>query len=193
MGPQRDEHVVVAATKSGKVGAVERLRPEQNSSSLLRGLVHRFSQSKDLVADLFAKAFLTAVACFTVPCHRVFVGCAANLKGFRKAREAVVRRSAKAALDDEVSPELSEEAAKAAVRVASLMPQAATADPRWSPPDELSLYQRMSTDVPSFLRSLCQDAKSTTLHRRRLVHVWSEFYESRMQKVDFVLLRIADA
>lgn len=68
-GPERGERVMRVATKSRKAGAARRLCPEQRSNSLLRELVSGFSQPEDLVVDLFAREFSTAVARFTVPRH----------------------------------------------------------------------------------------------------------------------------
>lgn len=69
-----DERVMAAATESLEAKAARRLRPERKSNFLLQTLVSRFSSQMDLVVNLIAQAFLTAVACLTVSRHRVFAG-----------------------------------------------------------------------------------------------------------------------
>lgn len=82
-----------------------------------------------------------------MPHHRVFAECKADLKCFRVTKEAAVRRFAKAALDSETDVELNGKAAEAAVKVAFLVPEAATADSLWSPPDGLRLFQCTTESV----------------------------------------------
>lgn len=56
----------------------------------------------------------------------------------------MLRQFAEAAIDAGRDVELSWKAAEAADRVASLVPEAANADPLWSPPDGLPLYHCMA-------------------------------------------------
>ena len=51
------------------------LRPEQKPLPLLKELISRYSQPGDIVVDLFAGTFSTAIACFSLPQHRTFAGC----------------------------------------------------------------------------------------------------------------------
>lgn len=90
-GRNRGELVMVAAMENGKTGAARRLRSRQKPNFLLRKLVSRFIQPGDLVVDLLAVAILTAVACFTVPRHRLFVGWEVDPEWSCVAKEAVVR------------------------------------------------------------------------------------------------------
>lgn len=69
-------------------------------------------------------------------------------------KEGVVRPCAKAALSPWTDVGLSEKAAEAAVRVASLVPEVRTTDRLWSPSDRVSLYHRIFRDVLSFPESL---------------------------------------
>lgn len=85
-GAEPGEGVMLAATESREVGAAKRLRPEQRSNSPLWALVSHFSQPMNLDVDLLAETFSAAVFCFTVPHHRVFVGCGADPKCFRVAK-----------------------------------------------------------------------------------------------------------
>lgn len=109
------------------------------------------------------------------------------------AKEAVVGRLAKAALNAETNVQLDRKAADAGVKKPSLEPEAVTADRVWSPPDGLALYRCMTRAEISFLRSLWQDAGLAVSHRRRPVHSWREPYKSRKQTVIFDLLCIAHA
>lgn len=78
-GSEPIDRVIVAAEESKKVEAARRLRCQQEFSSLMRELMSRFSQPGDLVLDPFARICPTAVACVTVPCHPVLVGCEASV------------------------------------------------------------------------------------------------------------------
>lgn len=140
-GRKRGERSTLAATENGKVEAAERLRPEQKSDALLRDVVSPFRQPGIMVVDRSAETFSTAIVCLTVPLHRVFAGCKADLEYFRVAKEAEERRFWKCALDAETGVKLSREAAEAAVSVASFVPEATTADQPRSPPDVLPLCQ----------------------------------------------------
>lgn len=77
---ERSDGVNVAATECETVKAARLLSPEQKSSFLLPNLKSHFSQPVDLLVELSARTFFTGVACLTVPCHRVFVGCERDLK-----------------------------------------------------------------------------------------------------------------
>lgn len=57
------------------------------------------SRQKNVVGDLFAETFSTAVDCFTRPCIRVSDWCETDLESFRVAKETVVRQIAKPALN----------------------------------------------------------------------------------------------
>lgn len=103
-----------------------------------------FSQLESLVVHLLARASSTAVACFTVLHHRVLAGCQADPKCFRVTEKAVMRQLARAALDAGRDAELSGEAAGSAVKLASLVQEAATTNPLWSLSDELPLCQCMT-------------------------------------------------
>ena len=68
---QSDPSSGSSTTKSRSV----MLRPEQKHISLLQELISCFSQKGDIVVDAFSGAYSTAIACFTRPEHRIFVGC----------------------------------------------------------------------------------------------------------------------
>lgn len=71
----------------------------------------------------------------------MLAGCVAYPKFSRPAKDTVLRKFAKAALDAGTDVMLSRKAAQAAARMISFVPEVATADPLWYPPDGLSLYQ----------------------------------------------------
>ena len=70
------------------------VRPEQKSLQLLKELVSRFSQPGDKVVDFFAGSFSTAVACFSLPGTRKFVGCEKDNECFKLAQPFVQDRFA---------------------------------------------------------------------------------------------------
>lgn len=111
----------VSASHTGERRAPNRLRPEQKSYSLLQELAFCFSKPGDLAVDRFAGIFSTGVKCFTVPCHRVLVGCELDPKCFRLTKEVLLRQFLKAALNAGTEVSLSRERAEAAEVVCSIM------------------------------------------------------------------------
>lgn len=87
-----------------------------------------FSQSGDLVVNLFAEIPSTAGACFPVSRHLVSLRCKADSERFQAAREPVLRQFAKAALDAGTIVELSWEAGDATARVTSVVPEVGIAE-----------------------------------------------------------------
>lgn len=109
------------------------------------------------------------------------------------AKKALVGQFARAGLNVGTDAELREEAAEAAAKMASFVPEVTIADLLWSPPGDPLLYQCMIRGVFSFLRSHRQDAEFAASNRRRSVHYWSKQYESRLREVDIDVLRLAYA
>lgn len=89
--------------------------------------------------------------------HRASAGCVAGQGRFSVVNEVAIRQFVKAALDPATKAELSCKAAMAAVEVAFLVPDVATADPLWYLSDELLLYQFMSGVLLSLLGSSWED------------------------------------
>lgn len=83
--PDRGKPVIVAASKNEELVVARRLHYEQKSDPLLRELAFCFSQTRNLVIDPFGGTFSRAMACFTVPRHRLSAGRKANLVCFRVA------------------------------------------------------------------------------------------------------------
>lgn len=140
-----------AAMESEKVGAARPPSPEQKQNSLLRELVTCFSQPRNLVVALLAEMFSTTVGCTALLRHGVSNGCEADPKGFHVAKEAAIRHFAEAAHDAETDIELHGEAAKAAVKVASLVPEMAVPSLLRFSPEGLLLYQCTTRVLHSFL------------------------------------------
>ena len=55
------------------------IRPEQKPEDLMQELICRLTRPGDTVVDLYVVTFATAMACFSLPRHRKFIGC--NLDG----------------------------------------------------------------------------------------------------------------
>lgn len=125
-----------------------------------------FSQPEDLVADLFAETFSTVVACFMVPCDRVFAACEADPERFSMLKGAATRESAKAALNAEKVAELSEKAAEAAAMVPSLGSMVAIAHPLCFTPNKVALSQCRNRGALSFLGSPWLKAEFAVLQRK---------------------------
>lgn len=68
------------------------VRPEQKAVKLMQELIARFSQPDDLVLDLFAGTFSTAVACLQMPSCRFrrFAGCEIDGNAFPLAKRRVL-------------------------------------------------------------------------------------------------------
>lgn len=90
------------------------------------------------------------------------------------AEKAAMKRFGNAALDAEKDAGLSRKAADTTIRVASLSPKVATGDPLWLLPSELSLWQCVTRRVPTFMRTLWQDAEHAVSQKRRPVQPLAE-------------------
>ena len=62
--------------------------------ALLQELISRFSKKGDIVVDPFGGTFSTAIACFSLPEHRKFVGCEKDTVCFELAQIYVVKKFA---------------------------------------------------------------------------------------------------
>lgn len=87
---------VTIASESGKGWST--LRPGQKPVTTLKELISRSSQPRGSALDLFAGTFLTTKACFSLPSHRVFVGCELNKECYEIAPTDLVTLFALAVL-----------------------------------------------------------------------------------------------
>ncbi|PXF46431.1 DNA adenine methyltransferase YhdJ [Gracilariopsis chorda] len=92
----------------------KRVRPEQKCRALLKQLICRFSQPGDLVVEMFAGTFSTAMACVELPKHRNFVGCEPDKACFEHARNAAIVRFASIIREGQRDIEKSQELRKMA-------------------------------------------------------------------------------
>lgn len=99
----------------------------------------RFSQARDLALHSFAGTLSAAVACLTVACHRVLVECEPDPECFGLAKEFLLSKRRKAALDDGTDASLSGERAEVAKLPACLLLETALSNVLFFPPDGLSL------------------------------------------------------
>lgn len=93
---------------------------------------------------MFAGTFSAAVAGLSVPPYLVFVGCKASLECFIVWKEPMLGQFATAALEAGIDVEWSGDVPENATGVLFLVPEAAIADPLWSPRDGVPLYYCMA-------------------------------------------------
>ena len=132
------------------------LRPEQKSLPLLQELVSRFSQPGDIVTDMFAGTFSTAVACMSLPRHRVFVGCELDHDCFLQAKEDVIDKFALFASDPNRNTDIvltTNQLSSASRLRLSTIPRHVK-DNHWNAPDGLPSYQRFPIHVHAHLSGL---------------------------------------
>ena len=96
-GDGNDEELVLwydaAGSSSGRrVTTTQALRNEQKPLPLLKELIMRYTKPGDIVMDMYAGTFSVALACLTLPQHRVFVGCELDTWCFDHAMNALVTR-----------------------------------------------------------------------------------------------------
>ncbi|PXF44265.1 Modification methylase CcrMI [Gracilariopsis chorda] len=76
-------------TSNGEVRR-RRVRPEPKCRALLKKIICRLSQPGDMVVDMFAGTFSTAMACMELSKHRKFVGSEQDAACFAHAKHAAV-------------------------------------------------------------------------------------------------------
>lgn len=172
-------------------GTSTALRWEQKPLALLKELISRFSQPGDIVMDIFAGTFSTAIACFQLQNPRMFVGCEDDLTCFRVAREHVLRKFASQInriQQFQVPPNVKE----AALRIIAT-----------EKPDRTELLWRAPESLPSFpslpphlLTSLCNTWKSPLLFpdlKDKPLRQWDSEHQARIEQVYWKDLLDADA
>lgn len=193
MAPAPGERVFSAAPGGGKKALL--LRPEQKPVALLMELVSRFSNPGDIVVDLFAGTFSTAIACFRVPQHRLFVGCESDEHCFKAARAHVLREFAAVVTEGRSDIALNAESMPAAeiVAAAAQRPAAACSYSRkWLVPDGLPPYQQVSDGIVRVLSSLWGEPDFYRSHRKKPLHKWSVKEQALLKQVDVLTLLLAD-
>lgn len=107
------------------------------------------------------------MAYFTVPSHRVFLGCEQNLTYLRLPKKSLLRQFAKAAFDAHTDVRLSRERAEAAKMLAELVLEVVAADLLSSPPNVMALYHCLRPSVLAWLGSHWPDVKFAGTHSMR--------------------------
>ena len=77
------------------------LRPEQKSVAMLAEITQQYTNSGDIVVDLFEATFATAKVCLHSGRSRVFVGCELDRNCKKTASDDLVRCFVTAVLRDE--------------------------------------------------------------------------------------------
>ena len=170
------------------------LRPEQKSLDLLKELISRFSQPGDLVVDMFAGTFATALACLQLPKHRCFVGCEPDDGCFQVAFEHTVKRVADV-LNTRGATDipLSEDGAALAKLISGQSPAPPTRDPRWNAPEGMPPYQRFPPHIAAFVSSKSKNRETFLRTSQAPLDKWGEETIGFFHTLDAEEMRTADA
>jgi len=168
------------------------LRPEQKSLALLKELIARFSQPGDLVVDLFAGTFSAAIACFSLPNHRRFVGCELDPACYSHSAERVLRRFATATSLPTTDIVLADEDLAAASDIHQHYEAPRIQDPKWCAPKGLPQYQQLPPHLLAHLASVWNDPPFLNKCIKLPVHEWPRTYQGLLQQVDVESLRLVD-
>ena len=169
------------------------LRPEQKSAALLRELVSRFSQPKDLVVDLFGGTFSTAVACISLPEHRRFIGCEMDAVCFSRAFSYVYTRLAEVIHDGKTDIDAGEESIKVSKLISEQSVLRRVQDPRWRAPSQLPQFQCLPGHIVSCLATRWGDTDAILPLSTKPFDSWKREYQGKFQGADMVELRNVDA
>ena len=160
------------------------VRCEQKSIALMKELICRFSQPKDIVLDTFAGTFATAVACFQLSQPRRFIGCEADVECFNISRKHVVRRFSEVVNGDKQKFLLSTAGFEKAEYIASSRSFADIGDEIWTAPRLFPAFQRLPTHLISYLAC---DWNETALFLKMgtlPLGKWDAEYQARFEQVD---------
>lgn len=184
---------VPRAVPDGEPPKTQALRPEQKPLALLKELICRFSQQGDLVVDLFSGTFSTAVAAFSLPQHRRFVGCELDTVCFQHAADSTLRRFASAVHEGLSDIRLNEPLRVVASRIAVHYAAKPMGSPTWRAPDGMPQYQTMPAHLVAHLASICGSRTLLADYSASPVHRWPRSFRTALQQTDVLQLRGVDA
>lgn len=159
----------------------KKVRPEQKCRALLKELICRFSQPGDLVVDLFAGTFSTAMACMELPKHRIFVGCEDEKACFEHAKHAAIVRFASIIREGNTSLEKNQELRKMAHTVVIAFPMGRLRHTlSWKAVNGFSPYQMLPPHVVQFLSTLWRSEEIAKLGKSKTFDQWPSVLQGRM-------------
>lgn len=150
------------------------LRPEQKPLPLIQELVCRFSQPGDIVVDFFGGTFTTAIACFTLSDHRVFVGCELDKECFKVAADHVLTSFSVAVSDPsrKSSIKLSTEYLRSAVRIRMAGLSLKTNSQDWVAPQDCPQFQRLPQHIMTLASNATRKAHFIVQYSRKTPDLW---------------------
>ena len=148
------------------------LRPKQKPISLLQELISRFSQKDDIVFDAFSCTYSTAIACFTLPEHRIFVGCEQDEECHKLVIQNAVNKFATVLVSGNTDITVSGKVLNASRRIVEhLSSLQKTIPPQWAPPVDFPPHQLFPKHVLGHLSiewndpSICIKCGSMPLYK----------------------------
>ncbi len=174
-------------SNSGRQGLV---RPEQKALPLLQELVSRFSQPGDLVVDFFAGSFSTAVACFSVPQHRIFVGCEVEEDCYQLAKKHVVNTFAETMSDPNFATNLvlPQDVLECSAVLASYSKKNHEQGGNWKAPSGFPQYQVFPSHVFQYFSQKVESMQFYEQYFGAELDRWPAMLQRQFNQVDTSLL-----
>ena len=179
-----------------------RVRPEQKSILLLQELIARFSKPRDIVVDLFAGTFSTAIACCTIPGEelRTFVGSETDADCYHVSRWHVQNVFAKTLTKEYRNPDIFRtrpgsdvvECARQVLPCAAKHRAGGPTPEPWVQPDGMPQFQVLPFHIASYLSTEWQlGTRDGNTISTRPFHTWATVLRGRLHTVNLDdLLRV---
>lgn len=160
------------------------IRFEQKPIALLKELICRFSQPGDIVIDLFAGTFSTAIACFQLKDHRRFIGCEKDHDCFDVSRDNVVRRFSEMLLSGNGDIKMNENELDLAKSLISSDLFKPFDNGNWNQPKGCPMIQTFPIHIIGYISSIWNEMKIYEEYRNIPATNWDENYYSKLEQLD---------
>lgn len=192
-----EEQAQCIGLDASKVGPDQQL---QKSVHLLMELIERYTSPGDIVVDLFSRTFATAVACVSLPKHRVFVGCESNEASFEVGRKRVLEAFAEslARKTSGSDPEQSlENKIRDAAKIYNLhtarMKGVSSSGSDWNAPRGFPSFQRLPVHIVRVLATLWEAPQLCKGLLDMPPDYWPRHFQAMLHQVDVSYIRAFDA
>lgn len=180
---------------AGQGAITERVRPEQKSRALLKELISRYSQPRDIVVDLFAGTFSTALACMELPGHRRFLGCESDAVCYAHAKHNAVIHFIRCVLEENIDIELTRQnlIGKFKLVLNTLPSSICRSRYIWSAPPGMPQYQTLPAHLAYILSSLWKNANFAQIAKAKPIHEWPRQMQGKLTQENPDTLLACDA
>lgn len=174
-------------------GKTKHLRSEQKPIALLKEIISRFSQKGDIVVDFFSGTYSTAIACFSLPNHRLFIGCEADKMCHTHATNHVKQTFATVCTEKATDIVLSKHDQDLVTKISERHSTNPPNGKQWKPPGSLPPYQRLPEHILSHLATVFHKPELLRTCITLPVHEWPRRYQSLLEQADPRVLRYIEA